>query len=72
MSNSASNQPSENTKDEAQKHPETSDTRTVNVMDLVYTAGTPENPEETYNNPGVAPPMLDDPGDLRGDLRKNQ
>lgn len=42
----------------------------VDPRDLVRTSGIPENPEEVMSNPAVAPQMIDDMRDLRGDLTK--
>lgn len=40
----------------------------IDVRDLVYSGGYSRDPQEILSNPAVAPPMLNDGRDLRGDL----
>jgi hypothetical protein len=41
---------------------------TVDVRELVYKGGYDKDPQEILGNPAVAPPMIDEGRDLRGDL----
>lgn len=47
------------------------DDRVVNPNELVYSAGTPSNPQEVLQNPAVAPQTLNQPDDLRDDLMRD-
>ncbi|MBD1936859.1 hypothetical protein [Microcoleus sp. FACHB-68] len=40
--------------------------------DLIYAGGYTTDPRETINNPAVAPQMLNNSGDLRGDLIEDE
>jgi len=45
---------------------------TVDVVeDLVMKGGYTGNPQEILDNPAVAPQMIDEPSDLRDDLRRD-
>ncbi|BAU66027.1 hypothetical protein STA3757_34280 [Stanieria sp. NIES-3757] len=44
----------------------------VNPPELINQPNFPKNPEELLSNPAVAPQMLDDRRDLRGDLTRDE
>ncbi|MFP5271595.1 hypothetical protein [Coleofasciculus sp.] len=60
-----------NTSPEQEKAPE--QTPTVDPKDLAMKPGyiADRDAQETVNNPAVAPQMLNDPSDDRGDLRRD-
>jgi hypothetical protein len=46
--------------------------KVVDPRDLVYNGGYSKDPREIVNNPAVTPQMLNEPGDLRDDLRHTE
>lgn len=55
-----------------QKEPNLNPAEMVSSPDLINQPNFPEDPEETITNPAVAPQMLDDRRDSRGDLTRDE
>ncbi|MGV2827304.1 hypothetical protein [Myxosarcina sp. GI1(2024)] len=75
MSEEIANQSSNNqNKDQTDSNnqPRIDRDKIVDPPELVNQPNFPENPEEVISNPAVAPQMLDDRRDLRGDLTKDR
>ena len=47
------------------------DAQSVDPRDLVQKGGSTKNPTEIVQNPAVSPPMINEPGGLRDDLRSD-
>lgn len=67
-----SNEPQKQSQSQNQEQTPNPDEQAIDPRDLVNKGGLPpdQDPQEIVNNPAVTPQMINEPGDLRSDLRR--